>query len=233
MKIADFGIASAQALRRGAGRAQGQVRLHVARAGARREGRPAERPLRARRHPLGDPRRPAAPRRARRRGAARHRALGHRRAAEHVRRRTSRRELEAIVMRALAPTREERFQTGREHGGGDRRGPSLAQAGARRRVDARGDDRRSSSRARTRDPGERAAAAPERDERSRRSTRPHAGRRADGAQHGRVARRASVRGGSAARAPHDASRRARRTRRCRADGSAPPTGRARCATSPS
>ena len=62
-------------LRRGGGRPQGQVRVHVARAGARREGRSAQRPLRARRHPLGVPHRAPAARRPRRRGAARHRAL--------------------------------------------------------------------------------------------------------------------------------------------------------------
>ena len=67
VKIADFGIASAEDVRPEAGRHQGQVRLHVPRTGTGRESRSPERPLRARRdsswEALG---RAAAPRHARR-----------------------------------------------------------------------------------------------------------------------------------------------------------------------
>ena len=70
---------------RRAGSAQGQVRVHVARAGARRIARPAQRSLRARGHPLGDPGRAAHPWRPRGRGSSRHRSLGHRRTAVPLR----------------------------------------------------------------------------------------------------------------------------------------------------
>ena len=213
-----------EALRRGAGRPQGQVRVHVARAGARREGRPAERPLRARRHLLGDPRRAAAPRRARRRGAPRHRALGRRRAADARTSRTIPPELEAIVdARARADARGALPDGARARGGDRARAPR--QAGARRRDDARADDR-AARLARGDAPGRERAAA---------------------AVGGRLARAPTMRGRMAAvprgaqlvgRLPERPSPPTATPRRARARAAADvaaaaprPTGRARCATS--
>ena len=102
VKIADFGIASARLFAEEQGVLKGKFGYMSPGAGARREGRPPQRPLRARRHPLGDPRRAPAPRRARGRSAARHRALGHRRAADDLYAADVPPELEAIALRALA-----------------------------------------------------------------------------------------------------------------------------------
>ena len=115
-RVLDFGVAKA------AGRApddarraaQGQARVHGARAAPRRGRRPAHRRLRGRRRPLGGAHRAAAlPRRERGRGSCSRCSC-----ASPSRRASSPRscpaELDAVVMRGLARDPAERFATARE-----------------------------------------------------------------------------------------------------------------------
>ena len=217
-------------LRRGAGRPQGQVRVHVARAGARRERRPPQRPLRARRHPLGDPRRASDPRRARGRGAARHRALGHRRAADDVR---EGRPARARGDRA-ARARRRRATSASRPGASSRRRWARAIVKQGELIDASTLEATiaqlvAAGRARRR---ERAAAVAGRRSRGMRvGRRTHAGRRAARAQPAESRASAQLRGRGGRPGRRRGALRRRPRPRCRG-ARRRPRGRARCGTSP-
>ena len=213
VKIADFGIASAQALPdEEAGVLKGKFG-YMSPEQARGEKVDRRSDLYALGVILWElPDRASAPRRARRRGAARHRALGQRRAAEHVRARHPRRSSRRSSMkRARARAR------GALPDGARRRGAIGArcscEAGARRRVDARGDASRSSSRASA--GSDRASPSPPEHHAAGRRAACAAPRRATSRAVERSTRRRAPQRSESADAAHPRRRRPRRRRGAR------------------
>ena len=219
VKIADFGIASARLFAEEQGVLKGKFGYMSPEQARGEKRRSAERPLRARRHLLGDPRGPPDPRRPRRRGAARHRALGHRRAADASTCPTCRPSSRRSSSRLSAPSATSDMPTGRELAAAI--GRALVKQSEVELVDASALEACARRRCTPRHRERAAAAARPRARGSRRGRRPRC--RSRGACRGRARRERADSVASLAHAaasgPRIAARRA--------------GARARCATSPS